>query len=199
MSPLGVAPGYEKYVASIPGGLDAYPAAQAKGTLVRSALLDQPREVLRALPSPVRRWVEDPPLDNDWVSETEYCALVHALGEARRWSEPEILAWSRERNRDLLSGPLYRILMTVATPEALLRHAGIRWANFHRGSTLTFLGFADDGARVGLAFPRRIFDPLMLRCFGEAFRASLEIAHARKPVVLLEEIGDGFARYRAHW
>jgi hypothetical protein len=195
----GIVPSYARYVASLPGGLDAYPTVQAKGTHVRSALLGHPPEVLRALPEPLRAWAAEPPLENDWVSEARFCALTHAIAEARGWSEASTLAWWRERNRDLLGGPLYRILMIVATPEAMLRHAGVRWSNFHRGSTLSFLGFSDDGVRAGLAFPRGIFDPLMLRAFAEAFRVALELSRARKPVVTLEQAGDGFARYRAHW
>jgi hypothetical protein len=192
-------PSFERYVASLPGGLDAYPAAQAKGALVRSVLDGQPREVLRALPPALARWVDDPPLDSDWVREAALCALVHAIAEARGWGEPEILAWARERDRELFSGPLYRLLMLVATPEALLRHAGMRWSNFHRGSTLTFLDFADDGARAGLAFPVGLFDRLLLRMYGAVFGVALELAHVRSPAVAIEETADGFARYVARW
>jgi hypothetical protein len=194
-----VVPSYARYVASLPGGLDAYPAAQAKGTLVRSVLLGHPLEVLRALPAPVRTWVTDPPLDNDWVGEARVCALIHAIAEARGWRERAALEWTRARDRDLLAGPLHRILMLAATPEALLRHAPTRWAAFHRGSTLTFGGFSDDGARASLAFPKGLFDPLLLRAFGGAFEVALELARARRPAVALEEVGDGFARYVARW
>jgi len=192
-------PSFERYVASLPGGLDAYPSAQAKGTLVRSVLEEQPREVLEALPPALRRWVDDPPLESDWVREAALCALLHAVTEARGWREHAILDWARERNRELFSGPLYRLLMVVATPEALLRHAGMRWSNFHRGSSLTFQGFSDDGARLGLVFPVGLFDPLILRVYGAVFGVALELAHARAPVVALEEAGDGFARYCARW
>jgi hypothetical protein len=195
----GAAPSYERYVASLPGGLDAYPEAQAKGALVRSVLLDHPIEVLRALPAPVRGWVTDPPLDNVWVSEARFCALIHAIAEARGWREQATLDWCRERDRDLLSGPLYRILMLAATPEAMLRHAPTRWAAFHRGSTLTFAGFADDGARASLAFPKGLFDPLLLKAFSGSFHVALDLAHARKPAVEIEASGDGFARFLARW
>ncbi len=199
MSSASEGPSFERYVASLPGGLDAYPAAQAKGTLVRSVLEDQPDAVLAGLPPPLRRWVDDPPLDSDWVREAALCALVHAVAEARGWREHAIVEWARERNRELFSGPLYRLLMVVATPEALLRHAGMRWSNFHRGSTLTFQGFADDGARLGLAFPVGLFDPLILRMHGAVIGVALELAHARSPVVAIEEVGDGVARYCARW
>lgn len=199
MSSAGAAPSFHRYVASLPGGLDAYPGAQAKGALVRSVLLDHPAEALRALPQPLRSWVDDPPLDNDWVSEAALCALIHAVAEARGWRESAVLEWTRERSRDLMSSPLYRTLMLAETPEAMLRHAGIRWANFHRGSTLSFLGFSDDGARLGLAFPKGVYDGLLRRACGGVFRAALELAHAGRPVVTIEEEGDGFARYCARW
>lgn len=192
-------PSFERYVAGLSGGLDAFPAAQAKGSIIRSVTEGQPDEVLRRLPEPVRALALDPPIDSDWIPEVHFAALVHAVAEARAYSGPEFCAWLRACNRTLFASPLYRILMTVVSPEAMLRHAGKRWGNFHRGSTLDLDGFADDGARVTLRFPEGLFDPLVLRGFAEAFAAALEAAHARDPVVLIEARGPGFARYLARW
>jgi hypothetical protein len=192
-------PSFERYVAGLPGGLDAFPAAQAKGSVIRSVIEAQPDEVLRGLPAPIRGLAIDPPIDSDWVPEVHFGALVHAVAEARGYSAREHCAWLRACNRALFASPLYRILMTVVSPEAMLRHAGKRWSNFHRGSTLDLDGFADDGARVTLRFPAGLFDLLVLRGFAEAFAAALEAAHARDPIVEIEARGAGFARYLARW
>jgi hypothetical protein len=195
----GERPSYDRYVAGLPGGLDAFPAAQAKGSLVRSVIEAQPEEVLRSLPAPVRALALDAPIDSDWVPEAHFAGLVHAVSEGRHYGIHEYCAWVRGCNRALFSSTLYKILMAVVSPEALLRHAGKRWGNFHRGSTLELDGFADDGARLTLRFPAGLFDELILRGFGEALAAALEAAHARGPVVEIEARGAGFARYLARW
>jgi hypothetical protein len=192
-------PSYESYLAGLPGGLSAYPDAQAKGSIVRGHLEDLSADLVRALPEPLRRLAADPPMDSDWVPEASLCALIHAVAERRRYGEREFLAWIRARNRALFARPLYRILMAAAAPEALLRHAGKRWGNFHRGSSLDFVGFSDDGVRLTLTHPPGLFDGPILQVFGQAFAAALEVAQAKDPVVEVEVERPGFARYVARW
>jgi hypothetical protein len=186
-------------VASLPGGLAAHPGAQAKGSLVRAFLEGQPANVLRRLPDPLQHFVREPPIDSDWIPEAQFCAFFHALCEALGQLPGDRAAWIRARNQSLFAGPLYRLLMTVASPERILRESARRWGVFHRSSTLDFEGFSDDGARVGLAFPPGLFDPFLLDAFAEAFAAALELARAKDPIVQVEASGPGFARYLARW
>ena len=195
----GERPSFERYLAGLPGGLEAFPAARTKGSIIRSVIDGQPDAILRALPEPIRALALDPPMDSEWVPEAQFGALVHAVAEARRLGAGEYLAWMRASNRALFRSALYRMLMTVASPEAMLRHAGRRWGNFHRGSTLELDGFSDEGARATLRFPPGVFDALLLRGFAEAFAAALEAAHAKEPVVAIEASRAGFARYLARW
>ena len=192
-------PSYERYVAGLTGGLDAFPDAQAKGSLVRSVLEGQPPELLRTLPEPVRALALSSPVDSEWVPETHLAALVHAVSELRRFGEHEYCGWIRGCNRALFARPLYRLLMAVASPEGLLRHAGKRWGNFHRGSGLDHDGVSDDGVRLTLTFPAGLFDELLLRGYGESFAAALEASRAGDPLVEIEARGPGFACYRARW
>jgi hypothetical protein len=190
---------FERYVAGLPGGLAAHPGAQVKGSVVRNLLEEQPPELLARIPVQLQRLVKDPPIDSDWVPETYLGALIHAIGEARGLDERELLGWIRARNRALFSGPIYRMLMMVVSPEAMARHAGRRWGNFHRGTTLELEGYSDDGVRLVLAFPPGVFDRLLLKVYAEAYAAALEAAHAKDPAVLVEASGVGFARYLARW
>ena len=192
-------PSYERYVAGLPGGLASYPGAHAKGSIIRSHLDGLEPELLGSLPQPLRHLAVEPPVDSDWVPEAHLCALIHAVAERRHLGEREFRAWIRARNRALFARPLYAILMAVATPEIALRAVGMRWGNFHRGSTLALEGYADEGVRVTLSFPVGLFDPLMLAAFAEAFSAALEAAHAKGPSVQVETAGSGFARYLARW
>lgn len=190
----------ERYLASLPGGLDAFPAAQAKGSLVRTVLAGQPvAALLPRLPAPVRHLAAEPPVSNEWVPEAHLCALIHAITDLHGHAEEDVLRWVREGNRALFSSPAYRILMLVVSPAAMLKHADKRWGNWHRGSALELLGFADDGARLRLTFPPGLFDDAVLRYYAAAFATALEVARAERPSVLLEEHGAGVARYRARW
>lgn len=201
MSTKGTAlPRLERYVADLPGGLDAHPAAQAKGSLVRSVLAGQRvDELLPLLPAALRRLAADPPMAGEWVPEVHFGALFHAVADARGLSEKAVCAWSRAQNRALFRSPIYRILMAAISPGSMLRFAGRRWGAFHRGTELEVDGIADDGVRLALSFPARLFDRLLVVAYAEGFAAALEMAGARSPEVLLEELTDTSARYAARW
>ena len=190
----------ERYLAGLPRGLETHPAAQAKGSLVRSILAGQPvPALLERLPPPLRRLAADPPVGSEWIPEAQFCGLLLAVADLRLMSDEEVLAWSRARNRALFESPAYRILMSVMSPGSLVRFAGRRWENWHRGTSLEIEGAADEGVRATLRFPAGLFDGLLLRAFGEAFSAALEMANAAFPRVVVEAEGPESARYLARW
>jgi hypothetical protein len=190
----------ERWVARLVGGLDAYPAAQAKGSLVRSALEGQPiAKLLLRLPRPLRALAAEPPVGSEWVPEAHFDGLLLAIADVRGMTDDELCAWVRARNRALFESPAYRILMGVMSPAALVRFAGGRWASWHRGTQLEIEGIEDDRVRATLTFPRGLFDALLLRVFGEAFVAALQLASAALPVVTIEEAGPESARYLVRW
>jgi hypothetical protein len=190
----------ERYLAGLPGGLDAHPAVQAKGSVVRNVLQGQPvAELAARVPEPLRRLVLDPPIGSEWVPEAHLAALVHAIADLGGMSDDDVCLWARARNRALFETPAYRILMTVMSPAALVRFAGGRWENWHRGTRLEVEGVSDDGVRATLTFPPHLFDPLMLVVFGQAFVAALELSNAAVPTVTVEESGPESARYVARW
>jgi len=190
----------ERYLAGLPAGLDSYPECLAKGSVLRSTLLQQPiAEILPRLPDPLRALVTDPPVDSEWLSEARFVAIYLAVADVRGLSEGEVLAWARDRNRALFRNPAYRILMAVSSPATLLRGATMRWSNWHRGSTLEVEGVTDVGVRALLRFPPGLFDDLMLKVFGEAYSAGLELARAKSPASSVELLEPGLARYTVSW
>jgi len=190
----------ERYLAGLPGGLGAYPSIQAKGSLVRSVLEGQPiPALLERLPPLLRRVAADPPVGSEWVPEAHFCALLLAVADLRGMSDAEVCAWACERNRALFESPAYRILMSVMSPGAMVRFAGRRWENWHRGTTLEVEGIADEGVRATLRFPAGLFDGLLLRVFGQVFAAALMMSNAAFPLVVVEAEGPESARYLARW
>jgi len=190
----------ERYLAGLPAGLDSFPECMAKGSVLRSTLIQQPVSELAArLPAPLRALVTDPPVDSEWLSEARFVAIYLAVADVRGLSEGEVLAWARDRNRALFRNPAYRILMAVSSPATLLRGATMRWSNWHRGSTLEVEGITDVGVRALLRFPPGLFDDLMLKVFGEAYSAGLELARAKSPASSVELLEPGVARYLVSW
>lgn len=190
----------DRWLAELPGGLESYPQAQAKGSIVRSLLAGQPVPDLAArLPAQVGRLATDPPVGSEWVPEVHFAALLLGIADVRGMSDAAVCAWARAHNRALFESPAYRILMEVMAPGALVRFAGKRWENWHRGTRLEVDGVSDDGVRLTLTFPARLYDALLLRVFGEAFAAALELSKATSPQVTIEESDPGSARYLAQW
>lgn len=190
----------ELYLSSLPGGSSAYPECQAKGILVRTLAAEQGIGVASArLPDPFRRLLEELPVGSEWIPEVHYLALIYAVADANGMGDEAILAGVRDRHRRMFESPTYRLLMAGASPGTLLRGAGVRWANWHRGSTLEVEGIADDGVRLALRFPPGLFDGLHLRVFAEAFLAALDVSRARSPRAEIVEAGASLARYRVTW
>lgn len=190
----------ERYLASLPAGLDSFSDCLAKGSVLRSSLIQQPIEEIAArLPPSLRPLVTDPPVDSEWISEVRWMAVYHAVADVRGYSDADLRVWARDRNRALFRNPAYRILMAVSSPGTLLRGASMRWSNWHRGSSLEIEGILDEGVRALLRFPANLFDATMLEVFGEAFVAALELARAPSPVVRVELPEPGLARYLVSW
>jgi hypothetical protein len=190
----------ERYLASLPAGLDSFADCLTKGSVLRSTLLQQPIEQIAArLPEVLRPLVTDPPVDSEWVSEVRFIAVYHAVADVRGYGDAEILTWARDRNRALFRNPAYRILMAVSSPGTLIRGAAMRWSNWHRGTALEIEGILDEGVRALLRFPEGLYDPTMLDVFGEAFVAALELARAPSPVARVQLVEPGVARYLVSW
>jgi hypothetical protein len=190
----------EAYLAPLPGGLAAYPECQAKGILVRTLIADEAHAGAAAeLPGPIRRLVEEPPMASEWIPEVQYLALAYALADAAGQEDDALLAGVRDRDRHMFELPAYKILMAASSPSSLMRAVDQRWGTFHRGSMLELEGIADDGVRLGLRFPRGLFDGFHLRWFAESFLASLDLSAAVAPRVEIMEARAGYARYKAAW
>ncbi len=195
-----VLPRLERYLSGLAGGLSAYPACLAKGALVRNLFhLHPATDVADRLPEPLRTLALEPPMGSEWIPEVHFAALLLAVADLRGLDEPALRAWTRDRNRLLFASPAYRILMAVASPAQLLRFAGARWCNWHRGSSLEIDGIGDDGVRVSLHFPAALIDGSMAVVYGEAFTAALEVARARLPRVDVVELTAARARFLATW
>jgi hypothetical protein len=193
-------PRLERYLSRLPGGLEAHPGAQTRGVLVRLLLEGYPRsDLLAVLDEPLRRLAVDPPMDSDWVSEVHLMALTRAVADVRGLDDAALIAWHRERNRALALHPVFALLLSFVSADAVFRLAAARWASWHRGSTLEVIERREGWGRLELRFPSRLYDTLALRSLAGVFTAVLEASRAPSPGVTLEWADDERAHYLARW
>jgi uncharacterized protein (TIGR02265 family) len=187
-----------RYLGGLPQGLDSYASCLAKGSVFRAMVEGAGLDAGR-LPAPLRRYLVEPPIPSEWLPEAHLAALVLSAADQLELDDEALFAWARVRNRGLFEGTLYRALMALVPPTRLARFAPMRWAAFHRGTTLELGRVADDGLRAHLAFPPGLFDATVLVAYRAAFAAALEASGARHVEVEAEEVTSTAAHYRVRW
>ena len=189
----------EAYLASIPHGLDGHPECLHKGSVTRQVLQKFPIDKLPRLPEPIQKLIDNPPLASAWVREVHATALYLAICDAHFDTDDAYVTFSADFNRNLLRSPLYRILMLVATPNLLMKRAGMRWGALHRGSTLFVEPAGDKVARGLVRYPTELFPLLLMRCFATAFQAAIEGSGGKNVQVTMRERSAQQAEYDVSW
>jgi hypothetical protein len=97
-----------------------------------------------------------------------------------------------------LNGPLYRMLVAVASPAVLLQGAKMKWTSMHRGTDLEVTRTAT-GAEVRMTYPPHLYTTLNLAGFADGFEAILELSKARDVGVEVLSAGPTGCRFVATW
>jgi hypothetical protein len=134
----------------------------------------------------------------EWMSDVEGVAVRLLVRDVVFQTDTEYDRWNYEIAGELFAKPFYRVLMYVVSPTLVMLGATKRWAAFREGSVLTSK-VDRDGGTAELRFPPNLYPDLVLRGFGEAFRASLSAARARNPKVVLDDTSAEHARWLINW
>jgi hypothetical protein len=196
-------PGMVRYLAGLPGGLDAYPQAQAKGAVLRMAL-DETRLKLapETLPAPLAVHCATPPAVNAWIPEVHLNAWMLAVFDAHFAESGGTVAfeqWIRERNRRLLRTALYRILFAVVSPERLLIGIEKRWAAFRRGTEMHVVAHTSTSAELVHRHPKNLTSELSARGLQVALGAALEQAGAHDVALTVALTAPDETRFTGAW
>lgn len=173
-------PTVASYLERLPGGIDAHPECQVKGSLVNDALWDNQVSKELPLPSAVRAIVEKPPPVSVWVPEVYLNVLMLAVLDARFGPDnvAGYLEWIYARNRKLLSTMLYRALFFVLSPERLLFGVEKRWAFFRRGTTIAALRRGPRDVELQVTSPPYLYNEMTAHGISAALRAGIDCAGA---------------------
>lgn len=187
------------YVAALPGGLDAYPRCRVRTAVTREiteqfpSVLDHP-----GIDSGTRTLLRQSIDQGEWMSDAQGMVVRLLVRDVVFQTDDEYNRWYFDVAARLFAKPFYRVLMYVVSPTLVMLGAEKRWGTFREGSSLTARIDRNVG-NVELRFPAHLYPELILRGFGEAFRASLAAARARNPKVELVEALPERGRWEVGW
>jgi hypothetical protein len=187
-----------RYVDGLPAGLASYPEAQAKGSVVRTLVSTTPVRVHpHELPAELGGLIERLPLPTAWVSEVQLNALGLAYQDVMSPSVHDTWVW--DRNRRILTNPLYKILFWMISPERLFVGLPHRWSAFRRGTEMALVDQSVGRARLRLTYPKNLHDSATLANVCIAGRVVAEAAGARSSAMAVEECTPTSAVFAISW
>jgi hypothetical protein len=190
-----------RYVERLPNGLDSYPNVMAKGSIL-SRLVDSYQGVApEGLPAQLEAHFARRPAPTEWVPEVHLVALTTSLVDTLFRDQPAAAfeRWALLENKQLLSGPLYRVLFAVLSPERILVGMEKRWSAFHRGTTFEPVEAGRFMAIVRFAYPPHLLSPQTLITRSTAIRAAVETAGAKLVSVEAREESPKSTLFEVRW
>lgn len=186
-------------MASLPQGLRSHPGCECKASLYREAMTNLPRTMdVRGLEPSLADYFVNPMPVNTWIPEVINTALFLAMADAFFPLDNAFLDWVSSWSEATMRAPMYRILMTVASPQVLAQGGTRRWKTFHVGSELETT-ITENGTDSILRFPENAFDALVVRGTLRAVQAAYRASGAKNATVELVQFTPVEARYRSVW
>ena len=171
----GLSPRVLEYLDQLPEGIHSYPGALVKNSVVRAWVEGHDIERLAAtLPEALVPLVRKQVAITSWAPEVHAMIIYLQARELFFEDDDSYVRDAKERNRKLLSGPLYRVVLSLLSAERIGKTSRRVFNLMHRGTELTV-----DVKRwpwVWRAeFPAYLVPQIMGRCYTTAVVASLEL------------------------
>lgn len=169
-----------RYLARLPGGIEAYPECVVRAPVLRTFSESRSLRGFRwnDVHSKVARVLRTALSPNDWVSDVTSTATVLAIADHHRMSDDELREWFRQENTRLLNSPKFAPLLSLASPELLIRSSATAWGVIRRGT-----GFGarirEGGADVTLTFPPFMHPEEVLLGLGHGMCSAFSMSRAQ--------------------
>jgi len=169
------------YLAELPGGLVAHPSCQRKAVQYRQLLTDTPKlvELAAELPSVLAQLLQHPLPVSAFLPTVHENALYLAARDLFFPTDEAFVEAMHRISRQLMQGPLYRIMMTLLSPSMIVRGAASRFGAFNRGTTLETEAVSAHHARAVLTSPAHLYTPLLAEGWAATFQAAVEASGGR--------------------
>lgn len=191
-------PRVASYLAALPDGLRSYPECASKASLLRSALEGHDLSAEGALPAEIVELIRDVPPVSVWVPAVAVNVVFHAVCDLYYPSEAAVIEWSRARTRRMAKNPLYRGVLRLGGPRALIRIATKLDRMFQRGTHITS-DIGRGAATIRLTHPPHLVSALNQRANIGMFEAMVEITGGAEPRCEVTGAGPEGATFSITW
>ena len=190
----------QSFLDALPAGLDSYPQAVAKASILRTFLAktDATKGWAGDLPAPLPALVEAPPPDSAWVLEAHCHGVYLAARDLLFPTDTSYIAHWRAVNESIVTGKLYRAIFALISPARVLTGTGSRWGRLHDGIEL-LVEAESNSAELIMKYPRGLVPELLAQSYTTAFDGVLRASGGRRVEVVLSEFTSRTASYRATW
>lgn len=194
-------PQLEAYIKRLPHGLDSYPEALAKASLLRSVadVRPIPRQAREALPPALATLLEAPPPVTHWVSQVHTHALLLVLRDCVCSDQEDFVRFCYLRQRELFQSPMYRVMFALATPGMLFRAFALRWGSLHRGTSLSIRDRTDTSVRLELEHAPHLWDPEVSLATAAGLRVVLDLSGAVGATVEAGHASNRRTTFHGQW
>lgn len=176
----------ETYLASVPGGLDAYPDHLVKASVVDAWIAGHDREHIAAsLPAAVR----DRSLSrhvSEWIPEVHATAVYLAVRALFFPSDDAYVDAAYGKNRALFERPIYRAALRLLTRARIAKSVAALFGLWHRGLEASATDDEPGTIMVRLGYPENLVPKLIARCYVTAIQAALQRRGEQPPEVELQ-------------
>jgi hypothetical protein len=192
-------PSLHAYLSALPSGLDSYPEAQSKGSMLRSSIEGQDLgELGLGLPDPLRRLIEAPPPSGVWVSAVHTDAVFHAVADRFYPTDDQVIAWTEERATVMARNPMYAAILRVPGPSMLIRTTAKIHDLVQQGTTMR-AELHGQRAELSMAFPSHLHTRLNLISNVGLFRGVVRITGGKDVRARMTSFSATGAHYECSW
>ena len=197
---MGTLASVDRYLASLPGGIDAYRECAHKGVPLGVWLRHSPIAGLaERVPPRVGDLLRAPGDLPQWIPEVHANVIYLAIREVHFADDSAFLAHARECNRAVLDTPANRVLFWAASPRAILRGAQVRWRSLHVGTQIHVRFPSSASADIELTFPPNLMPEIVLRGNAQGVAVALENVGARDVEIELRVADPTRGAFSARW
>jgi hypothetical protein len=193
--PCEVTPTSAAFVERLPGGIEAYADHRVKMSVVRAWIEDHNRrDLVAALPGALEpeRFLDRPV--SAWVTETEATIVYLTVRDVFFDSDDAYVEAAYRKNRNLLRGPLYRVLLRLFSAERVHRLGSRVFRTMHQGIDAVSGGEGNE-LSFTLTYPPHLVPLLIARCYATAMQAALDLSGWHGVSVDLTEFTVALARF----
>ena len=192
-------PRLARYQRSLPSGWLSHPQCECKASLYREAVANLPKPIdPSGLDSLLADYLKDPVPASVMIPEVINTAIYLAIADTVFRNDEAFLDWISAFSKRTFESPMYRVLMSMASPERLAKGGVRRWNNFHTGVEYE-ISVDDLGTQSRMTYPTNLFDRLAFRGHLRAIEAAYRASGAPNAAAELVNMTSTDVSFRVVW